>query len=162
MRSASSLMDTVMPVMKETLAVSADVLKFAPCPGLEEAARTLLGIWEACEHIETNKYACLRLIERCATMLFSVRCEIAEAGEAVRQELEGPVAKLFDTIYLIESFLQSQLHRSFAMRYLRRNEIRKEMDACDKALEDVVSMFGVSVQLRILKQVLENQKEGQR
>lgn len=41
-----------------------------------------------------NRLACLRLTERCADILLSVRQEILDAGNAVNVELEAPIAKL--------------------------------------------------------------------
>lgn len=41
-----------------------------------------------------NRLACLRLTERCADILLSVRQEILDAGNAVSDELEAPIAKL--------------------------------------------------------------------
>ena len=44
--------------------------------------------------IQTNRPASLRLTERCADTLISVREEIADAGFTVAEELHGPIAKL--------------------------------------------------------------------
>ena len=41
-----------------------------------------------------NRMACLRLTQRCADVLLSIREEIAEAGDAVGEELKHPLAKL--------------------------------------------------------------------
>jgi hypothetical protein len=41
-----------------------------------------------------NRLACLRLTERCADILISVRLEISEAGDVLGQELAAPIAKL--------------------------------------------------------------------
>ena len=41
-----------------------------------------------------NRMACLRLTERCADVLLSIREEISEAGNAVGEELKHPLAKL--------------------------------------------------------------------
>lgn len=40
--------------------------------------------------------ACLRLTERCATILMSVREEIAEAGDQVGEELVYPIQRLVE------------------------------------------------------------------
>lgn len=40
--------------------------------------------------------ACLRLTERCATMLMSVREDIAEAGDTVGDELLHPIERLVE------------------------------------------------------------------
>jgi abelson tyrosine-protein kinase 1 len=41
-----------------------------------------------------NRLASLRLTERCADILISVREEIIDAGYAVAEELHAPIAKL--------------------------------------------------------------------
>ncbi|KAH7920215.1 hypothetical protein BV22DRAFT_1098519 [Leucogyrophana mollusca] len=151
--TASHAAHAALPVAKEALVLGTEVLRFAPLPGLEEAARTLLGIWQAMEMVDTNRLACLRLTERCATLLYSVRCEIEEAGDEVGEELVGPVGRLTSALHEVHAFLQRQLHRPFLKRYLRRDEIMREISACDRALGDVVGMFGISIQIRILKQV---------
>ena len=43
-----------------------------------------------------NRMACLRLTQRCADILISVRSEVHEAGDEVGEELTGPVAKLVE------------------------------------------------------------------
>jgi hypothetical protein len=40
------------------------------------------------------RLACLRLTERCADILLSIRHEIQEAGGQVGDELAAPIAKL--------------------------------------------------------------------
>jgi hypothetical protein len=40
------------------------------------------------------RLACLRLTERCADILLSIRHEIQQAGDVVGQELAAPIAKL--------------------------------------------------------------------
>jgi hypothetical protein len=46
--------------------------------------------------IQLNRLACLRLTERCADILISVREEIAEAGDEVGEELKRPISKLVE------------------------------------------------------------------
>ncbi|KAF7799186.1 hypothetical protein EIP86_010417 [Pleurotus ostreatoroseus] len=62
----------------EVLALGADLLEFAPVVGLAEAARVLVNIWDAVQETDINQLACLRLTERCANILISVREEIDE------------------------------------------------------------------------------------
>jgi hypothetical protein len=47
-----------------------------------------------------NRLACLRITERCADILISVREEIAEAGDYVGEELRTPLAKLVECAHL--------------------------------------------------------------
>ena len=41
-----------------------------------------------------NRLSCLRLTERCADILISVRQEIYDAGDVLGQELAAPIQKL--------------------------------------------------------------------
>ena len=43
-----------------------------------------------------NRLACLRLTDRCADILLSIREEIQEAGNDVGIELQGPIIKLIE------------------------------------------------------------------
>ena len=43
---------------------------------------------------QMNRLGCLRLTERCADILLSVREEIHEAGDQIGIELELPISKL--------------------------------------------------------------------
>jgi len=45
-----------------------------------------------------NRLGCLRLTERCADILLSVREEIYKAGDVVGQELVAPIAKLEELV----------------------------------------------------------------
>jgi abelson tyrosine-protein kinase 1 len=101
----------------EVLFTGVDLLQFAPVPGLDTAGKILLGIWDAVEMVEvsvmdtpfaavsvdtgslqTNRLAALRLIERCANILISIRGEIADAGHTVAEELRAPIEKLVKCI----------------------------------------------------------------
>jgi len=45
-----------------------------------------------------NRTACLRLTERCADILISVREEIRDAGDVVGGDLAAPVNKLIEYV----------------------------------------------------------------
>lgn len=45
-----------------------------------------------------NRLASLRLTERCADILISVRDEIVDAGYDVAEELHAPIAKLLECV----------------------------------------------------------------
>jgi abelson tyrosine-protein kinase 1 len=47
-----------------------------------------------------NRLASLRLTERCADILISVRDEIVAAGYDVAEELHAPIAKLLECVLL--------------------------------------------------------------
>ena len=73
----------VTDVVHELLDVSTNILRLAPLPGLELAAIALLKIWDALQLVDINRLACLRLTERCTTVLLSIREAIAEAEDQV-------------------------------------------------------------------------------
>ena len=108
-----------------------------------------------------NRLGCLRLAERCADILISIRIEISDAGDVLGQELAAPIAKLeeyvlcctfivvsshifitrsFETIH---NFLIKQTNRPFLKRYLRRDEILEDISTCDSSLRDALGLFGV-------------------
>ncbi|KAI0324972.1 kinase-like protein [Cubamyces sp. BRFM 1775] len=151
-------------VVHELLNISVDFLRFAPVPALEEAARTLLNIWDSLQLVDptpkVNRLACLRLTERCAGVLISVREEVAEAGGHVGVELQRPIARLVESFHEVHAFLVKQAHRPFIKRYLQRDEIQRALTDCHTGLNDAMSMFSLSIQIRILKQALRT--SGQR
>jgi abelson tyrosine-protein kinase 1/abelson tyrosine-protein kinase 2 len=118
-------------------------LHYVPIPGLEIAAQTLLRIWDAVEMVEMNRLASLRLTERCADILISVREEIIDAGRTVAEELHPPIAKLNEAFTDVLYFLTKMGHRPFLKRYLKRDEILFSIASCDTALNDALGLFGV-------------------
>ncbi|KAJ3557555.1 hypothetical protein NM688_g1411 [Phlebia brevispora] len=72
-------------VVHEVLALGADALEFAPVVGLSQAAAVLVRIWDAVQMVDINQLACLRLTERCANILISVRDEIEEVDKMVQR-----------------------------------------------------------------------------
>jgi abelson tyrosine-protein kinase 1 len=109
-----------------------------------------------------NRLASLRLTERCADILISVREEIIDAGYTIAEELHAPIAKLNECghsskPYVISLtgpcraftevlyFLTKMGHRPFLKRYLKRDEILSSITSCDTVLNDALGMFGVGV-----------------
>src|SRR5258708_26069365 len=109
-----------------------------------------------------NRLASLRLTERCADILISVREEIIDAGRTVDEELHAPIANLNECVHTpipyiacltglyrafteVLYFLTKMGHRPFLKRYLRRDEILFSIASCDAALNDALGMFGVSL-----------------
>ncbi|KAK7455814.1 hypothetical protein VKT23_010848 [Stygiomarasmius scandens] len=156
-QAAASVLGTAGLVAHEALLVSVDLLELAPVPGLRSAASTLLTIWDALQMVDDNRLQCLRLTEHCADILLSVRQEIWEAGDRVGEELAMPIAKLTQSFNVCLAFLQKQGHRPFLKRYLKREEILKQIAACNAALQEALGMFSLSIQIRILTQVEETQ-----
>ncbi|KAG1773258.1 hypothetical protein EV702DRAFT_582213 [Suillus placidus] len=166
--TVKSTVVTVSPMLRTSLMILGDVARLTPVPGLHEAARTLLAVWEAVDAVETNRLQCLRLTERCAMAIYSVRAEIADAERELEsqqdehgavgvvglaEEMQGPVRKLNECIEMVRDFLLKLNRRPFIKRFLRSDEIQQEIQACDKALGDAMQMFSMSIQIRILKEV---------
>ena len=109
-----------------------------------------------------NRLGCLRLAERCADILISVRVEISDAGDVLGQELQAPIGKLEEYVLcciffysnfshfitrsfeVIHHFLIKQSSRPFLKRYLRRDEILEDISVCDSSLRDALGLFGVN------------------
>ncbi|OCH89375.1 hypothetical protein OBBRIDRAFT_668393 [Obba rivulosa] len=160
-QASSSVLGTALDVTHEALTVGVELVQFAPVLGLQEVARALLGIWDSLQAVDLNRMACLRLTERCATVLISVREEVAESGDQVGEELRQPIMRLIEAFAQVHCFLQKQNHRPFLKRYLKRDEIRRALRGCDDALDDALGMFNLSIQIRILKQVLKAEEQRQ-
>ncbi|KAG6879023.1 hypothetical protein C0992_005773 [Termitomyces sp. T32_za158] len=154
-QAVASVLDIAADVAHEILFRSITLLEFAPIPGLAPAARVLLEIWDALQLVDTNRLQCLRLTNLCADILLSVREEVKEAGDQVNKELQAPIAKLTESYHTVQSFLVKQAHQPFHKRYLRRDKIQAEIRACHAGLSDALVMLGVSVQIRILRNVQE-------
>ncbi|KAJ7629452.1 kinase-like domain-containing protein, partial [Mycena polygramma] len=159
-RIAEALIQIVPPavlIAHNLLQASTEVLQFVPIPGLGGAACLLLNIWDNVQGVDTNRLACLRLAERCANLLLSVVHEVHEEGDKVEQELTEPLQKLVQTFTYIRDFLIKQARRPFLMRYLKREETLGDIARCNTLLTDALSMFSLSVQMRILRQVKETE-----
>ncbi|KAG7443780.1 uncharacterized protein BT62DRAFT_995815 [Guyanagaster necrorhizus] len=161
-QAASSILGNALDVGHEALVLSQDLLEFAPVPGLQSIAGMLLQIWDTLQLVDMNRLQCLRLTERCANILLSIRQEIHEAGDMVGTELSLPISKLTDAFNEVYVFLQKQIHRPFLKRYLRRDEILRQIAACDSGLQDAMETFGLSIQIRILKQVQASEQRRQK
>ncbi|KAJ7141695.1 hypothetical protein C8R43DRAFT_586859 [Mycena crocata] len=149
------LLPPTLLVAHDLLEISTEVFKLVPVPGLDVAAELLLSIWDNVQGVDMNRLACLRLAERCANLLLSVLQEVHEVGDKVEKELAAPLEKLIETFTQVRDFLLKQAHRPFLKRYLKREEILRDIAGCDTSLTDALGMFSLSVQMRILKQVKE-------
>lgn len=50
-----SALGTTADVVHELLEIGTDFLQLAPVPGLSSAAKTLLNIWDALEHVDVSE-----------------------------------------------------------------------------------------------------------
>ncbi|KAJ7188007.1 hypothetical protein C8R46DRAFT_1205222 [Mycena filopes] len=145
--AAAHVLGTSLRVTHEALLLSSEFLDIVPVPvpGLRSAAKILLAIWDSVQSVDFNRMACLRLTERCADILLSVREEISDADDHVGEELAGPIGKLVSSFTRVHNFMLKQIHRPFLKRYLKREEIVRDIAGCDKAVGEALSMFGASI-----------------
>ncbi|KAF8268212.1 kinase-like domain-containing protein, partial [Lactarius quietus] len=151
--AVTGVLGTAASIGHEVLTTGVDLLQFAPVPGLNVAGTILLSIWDAVQMVESNRLASLRLTERCADILISVRGEIADAGDTIADELLAPIEKLVKAFGEVRGCLNKQGQRPFLKRYLGRDDILSSISDCDTALDDAREMFGLSIQIRTLKLV---------
>ncbi|KIY47186.1 hypothetical protein FISHEDRAFT_74925 [Fistulina hepatica ATCC 64428] len=153
-------------VIHEGLETSLSLLDLVPVPLVQSAAQTLLMIWSNLQSVDMNQQQYLRLTERCADILTSIGIEIEKTADGqeisgVAEELKGPLEGLVDSFKQVNTFLEHQSHLSFLMRYLKRDEILRQIQSCDASLADALGMFSMSIQIRTLKQVLESERRQQ-
>ncbi|KAI0028335.1 hypothetical protein K488DRAFT_58885, partial [Vararia minispora EC-137] len=149
--AAASVLDTSNLVTQQILFFDVNVSQLPPVPALEAAGMTLINIWEALETIETHRFACLRLTECGAQILLSVREEILDVPTYVVEELQGQIGRLEDTLKKIYLMLQNQRQSSFLKLYSKREEMLRDIKVCDWELNTTLDMFGLPLQIRVLK-----------
>ncbi|KAF9647369.1 hypothetical protein BDM02DRAFT_2705085 [Thelephora ganbajun] len=159
--AAVSVLGTTADVTHELLQIGVDFLGFVPVPGLEPAARKLLQIWDTLQQVDTNRLASLRLTERCADILLSIREEVQEAGNYVGTELQEPIIKLVEAFARVHALMQKQVNRPFIKRYLKRSDILRAIQVCDAELSNALNMFSLSIQIRILRQIQDSDRQRQ-
>ncbi|KAJ3509359.1 hypothetical protein NLJ89_g5260 [Agrocybe chaxingu] len=157
-KAVVSALGTGADVVHEALYLGVELLEFAPVPGLQAAAKTILNIWDAAQQVDMNRLGCLRLTERCADILISIREEVYEAGDVLGEELAAPVAKLEESYIQVLRFMQKQTNRPWLKRYLKRDEILRDIAGCDSSLRDALALFNTKIQIRILKEAREAEK----
>ncbi|KAJ3975139.1 hypothetical protein EV361DRAFT_792931 [Lentinula raphanica] len=152
-QAASSVLGTTALIAHEVLLTSVDLVELAPVPGLQAAARTLLQIWACLQQVDSNRLQCLRLTEHCADILLSVRQEVYEAGDEVAEELKLPFDKLTESFNDVHALLVKQAGRPFLKRYLKRDEISRQLHQCDIGLQEALGMFSVSQRISRVESV---------
>ncbi|VDB84672.1 unnamed protein product [Peniophora sp. CBMAI 1063] len=159
--ATASIAGAAVTIGHDALATGVDLLQLAPIPALSMAGSILLNIWEAVELIEINRVAYLRLTERCAETLISVRREVQLAGPNPALELADPLRALLSAFNGVYSSLLKQTRRTFLQRYLKRTEDQREISDCDTSLNAALQMFSLQVQIRTLKLVQESESRRQ-
>ncbi|KAG2121438.1 hypothetical protein DEU56DRAFT_834233 [Suillus clintonianus] len=149
-----TIIDEALPVLKTILESTYDLAGLVPVPFFLEASRTLLIIWEACEQLSSNRLSCLRIVERCAGMLYFMREQIEGVGPIVGKELDAAFHVFREVIFQIEGFLCRISRRPMLKRFIRRAEIAKELCNCDQALMDAWLRLNATMSVRIVKNVV--------
>ena len=70
-----------------------------------------------------------------------------------------PPPRSFKSVLL---FLRQQTRRPFLKRYLKRDEILDQIRQCDASLSDALGLFGLSIQIRILGQLQDAERQRQK
>jgi hypothetical protein len=126
--TTGTILDEALPVLKTILECAYDAAALVPLPFFLEASRTLLIIWEACEQLsvsylhhgesslsllishtsfpfnlalQSNRLSCLRIVERCAGMLYFVREQIEGVGPVVGKELDAAFHVFREVIFQV-------------------------------------------------------------
>ncbi|KAF9460229.1 hypothetical protein BDZ94DRAFT_1378061, partial [Collybia nuda] len=146
-RAISPLIDLANSVGRTALATGAEVLPYVPVPGLAGIAKVLLSIWDALLQVSANKQSCLRLTDRCATILSAIHDEVKRVGSDIAGDLQVPLQNLEDVFNNIYQFLQRQSDQPFFKRYVNKDDIRVEIENCNTDLQDCLDHFGVRVHL---------------
>ncbi|KAJ6506728.1 hypothetical protein C8R45DRAFT_970377 [Mycena sanguinolenta] len=117
---------------------------------LRSAAGQLLVIWNGVQAVQFSRLACLRLVERSANIFHSVLEESHEVGEGV---LDQPIEKFLVTLNQITELLAKLVHQPFLKRYMKREETLHEIEKCHTLLTESVTMFSMSLQIRVLRHI---------
>ncbi|TFY76879.1 hypothetical protein EWM64_g7129, partial [Hericium alpestre] len=149
--AVASVLGTAVDIAPDALSIGVELHECQSITGLDVAAHVLLNAWNAFEHLQTNRAACLRLLDRCTDMLMAVREEIADGGNIVSCELSQPLARLERSFEDVHSLFMTQMRTPFLRRYLGREAIARDIAKCDTELNDALAMFGLVMQIRPLK-----------
>ncbi|KAL7278404.1 hypothetical protein ACG7TL_007401 [Trametes sanguinea] len=146
------------PLVEEFLELAVNVGAFVPFIPLREAAEALLRIWNAVKLVKTNQHACLRLTDRCATFLISIREAVAGAQYNLGIELRAPIARLVAAFDRIHGVVLKHVELPFIKRLIHQKDIQAALLECQDDLQDALTMFGFNVQFLIAQQVMNSQR----
>ncbi|KZV66763.1 hypothetical protein PENSPDRAFT_688706 [Peniophora sp. CONT] len=156
-RVQASVSRAVSAVAYDVLSAGSNLLQLASIPALNIASSVLLSIWDAVDLIETNQTACLHLTERCSEFLIAICAEVHRAGPRAVSELRQPLEKLEDVFEEVHASLVRQSRRSFLQRYLKRDEFQRDISHCESSIDDAISLFLITIQIRTLSLVQESE-----
>ncbi|KAJ7060140.1 hypothetical protein C8F01DRAFT_1294606, partial [Mycena amicta] len=140
-QAVSKVVDNVLPI-------ASGVLELAPVPGLALAAGVLESIWESVQAVQSNQWKCLRLTERCAGLLETIRTIVEESGPDIARQIEIPLRRISERFEEIKEFFKALTQMRFHQRYLNRDDILRQIDQYNTALTDSLLLFNASVRFR--------------
>ncbi|KAI1781946.1 kinase-like domain-containing protein [Ganoderma leucocontextum] len=140
---AVNILGTAGEVIHELLKMGEDLVGFVPIGGLQEAIHL----------VQVNKTVCLRLAERCDTVISWIQEDISTAGGDVEVQLEHPFWRLATVFDEVREFIIKNSSSSFFKQYLRRDEIQRALVNCNSSLADALAMFSTSIQMCILQKI---------
>ncbi|KAH6912074.1 TKL/TKL-ccin protein kinase [Coprinopsis sp. MPI-PUGE-AT-0042] len=135
------------------------ILEYVPIPGLSIVAKCLVRIWNVVQGISNNRLRLLRLTERCAHVLLTIKRDVELAGERIHVSLQDALLALelaFDKVRLLA---ESQVQTPFLQRLIGNDATDEDFAACDEELNNALRMFSISVQISTMKLVLDTTDE---
>ncbi|KAJ7779612.1 hypothetical protein B0H16DRAFT_723142 [Mycena metata] len=136
------------------LPIAVEAMSVVPIPALAPAAKILDSIWKSVQTVQTNRSSCLRVTERCADLLLAINEVIADSGDEVTQELQKPLERIERSFQGFSVFLKGQAELSFFTRYLKKDDILREIQDHDKSIRDCMFLFQTAIQAKVLQHVL--------
>ncbi|EAU87796.2 TKL/TKL-ccin protein kinase [Coprinopsis cinerea okayama7 len=131
------------------------VLEYVPIPGLNGVSKGLVKIWKVVKGVTNNRLRLLRLTQRCAHLLLSIKKDVESAGERVHSSLQNALDALQHAFDKVRLLAESQIETPFLQRLVGGGNIDAEFVQCDEELNEALRMFSLSVQISTMKLVVE-------
>ncbi|KAF6749742.1 TKL/TKL-ccin protein kinase [Ephemerocybe angulata] len=131
------------------------ILLYVPIPGLEAVAQVLVRTWTIVRTVSNNRLRMLRLTQRCAHILLSIKEDVQDAGERVHSSLQRALDTLLRAFDKVRVLAETQKEAPFLKRLLGRKEIEGQFAGCDEELNNALKLFSLSVQISTMKLVQE-------
>ncbi|CAK5274392.1 unnamed protein product [Mycena citricolor] len=131
-----------------------EAVSLAPVPGMSVVGKVLQSIWDSCQLIQTNRCRCLRITERCATVLMAINKIVSRSSSITQKELDEPLRELQERFQRFERFVKQQTELSFLTKILNKDDVKDQLDRHDQDIRDCVNLFQTDIDIRILDAVL--------
>ncbi|KAI0740373.1 hypothetical protein C8Q76DRAFT_790845 [Earliella scabrosa] len=162
MGAAKSVAATVLDIGHDVIQLSTGFLQVVLIPGLDEAARLIVKIWDTIDVVKTNQRECLRIAMCSDNMLAWVRSLISDAGLVVTDALGKDIAQFVKSLSRIYDIICDISTKSFVNRYLKRKAIAHDLQGCHQELVDMYDRFTGSMQVFDVKRGLEADRRSER